>query len=103
MTVSKTSLPSHAEDWVHSLPRSFPTMRASPAKQFWEWAISTDESWLLIQPFAYNTRATATSCQAVCTAVREELGEARNSRECAPCCPTIAVSWCRDRPIAYRN
>src|SRR5258708_34210103 len=97
------SSPSHDEDWVLSLPLSFQTMRVSLATPSWESAISMEESWLSIQALGPNTRVTATSCRAVCTADQEELEEARNSPDYAPCCSTIAVSSCKGRPIASRN
>src|SRR5260370_27327564 len=103
MTVWRISSPSHAEDWVLSLPLSFQTMRVSFATPSWESAISMEESWLSIQPLGPNTLVTATSCRAVCTADQEELAEARNSPACAPFCSTIPVSSCKDRPIALRN
>src|SRR5258708_5454529 len=103
MTVSMISSPSHAEDWVLSLPPSFQTTRVSLATPSWESAISMEESWLSIQPLGPNTLVTATSCRAVCTAAQEELEEARNSPDCAPCCSTIAVSSSRHQPIALRN
>src|SRR5260370_23887776 len=103
MTVSMISSQSHAEDWVLSLPLSFQTMRVSLATPSWESAISMEESWLSIQPLGPNTRATATSCRAVCTADQEELEEARSLPDCALCCSTIAVSSCKGRPIALRN
>src|SRR5260370_34019758 len=78
-------------------------MRVSLATRSWESATSMEESWLSIQPLGPKTRATATSCRAVCTADQEELEEARNSPDCAPCCSTIAVSSCKGRPIASRN
>src|SRR5260221_536110 len=78
MTVWTISSPSRAEDWVHWWLRCFPMTRASRAKRFLESAISMGESWLSIPPLGPSTRATGTSCQAVCTAGREGLEEARN-------------------------
>src|SRR5260370_25770730 len=103
MTVWKISSPSHDEDWVHWWLRCFPMTRASLAKRFLESAISMGESWLSILLLAPSTRATEMSCQAVCTAGRERLEEARNMLDCAPYSCTIAVLFCRVRPMASRN
>src|ERR1700737_5407477 len=103
MTVWRISSPSHAEDWVLSLPLFFQTTRVSLATPSWESAISMEESWLSIQPLGPNTLVTATSCRAVCTADQEELEEARSLPDCAPCCSTIAVSSCKGRPNASWN
>src|SRR6266849_137362 len=75
-------------------------MRVSPAKRYLESPISTEESWPSIQPLGFNTRGMAMSCRVAYTVAREELGAARNSPDCAPYCSTIAVSSCKDRPIA---
>src|SRR5260370_13921557 len=103
MTVVTIRAQSRVEDWVHWWLRCFPLTRASLAKRFLESAISMGESWLSILPLGPSTRATGTSCQAVCTAGREGLEEARNWLDCAPYFFTIADLFCRDRPRASPN
>src|SRR5260370_36232606 len=103
MTVWKISSPSHAEDWVHWWLRCFPMTRASLAKRFLESATSMGGSWLLIPLLAPSTRATEMSCQAVCTAGREGLEEAGSLPDCAPYSCTLAVLFCRVRPMASRH
>src|SRR5207245_8144394 len=103
MTAWKISSPSHAEDWVHWWPRSFPMTRASLARRFLESATSMGESWLSIPLSGPSTRGTEMSCQVVCTAGPEGLEEAKNLPDCAPYCCTIAVLFCRDRSRASQN
>src|SRR5260370_8046768 len=103
MTVWTISSPSRDEDWVHWWLRCFPMTRASLAKRFLESAISMGESWLSILPLGPSTRATGTSCQAVCTAAREGLEEARNLPDCAPYFFPIPTLSARHRPEAPGN
>jgi hypothetical protein len=54
-----------------------------------------EESSPWIPPLLVNTRATATLYPVAFTAAREELVAAKNSRDYAPFCSTIAGSSCK--------
>src|SRR2546428_13596119 len=103
MTAWKISSPSHAEDWVHWWPRSFPMTRASLARRFLESATSMGESWLSIPLSGPSTRGTEMSCQVVCTAGAEGLEGAKSLPDCGPYFWTIAVLFFGGAAVRSQN